>query len=128
MSRNVIFDPCFSVTNKSRSVLCPTEGPWLPAALKIKLRKKLPVALGNKRRASMTGLPWALVTANGWKCRLDTGATNVVDGQRLNYFCTGTQQGLWGAPNRASEPWTIFVAPSQAHKLKHTVAISRAWF
>jgi hypothetical protein len=76
----------------------------------------------------MTGLPWALVTANGWKCRLETGATSVLDGQRLNYSCTGTQRVLWGAPNRGSEPWTIFVAPAQAHKLNHTVAISAAWF
>jgi hypothetical protein len=96
--------------------------------IKIKLRKRLPVALGNKRKGSTAGLPWALETTNGWKCRLATGATNVVDGQRLNYFCSGTQQGLWGAPNRGSEPWTIFAAPAQTHKLNHTVSISDAWF
>jgi hypothetical protein len=128
MSRNFIYDPCFSRSNRSHSVFCPTQGPWLADVIKIKLKKRLPIALGNKQKASMTGLPWALVTANGWKCRLETGATSVLDGQRLNYSCTGTQQVLWGAPNRGSEPWTIFVAPAQAHKLNHTVAISAAWF
>jgi hypothetical protein len=35
--------------------------------------------------------------------------------------------GLWGFPDRASQPWTIFSAPLRATKLSARVAISRAW-
>jgi hypothetical protein len=128
MSGNFIYDPCFSFWNSSGTVLCPSRGPWVASAIKIRLTRKLPVRYGNKRKASTSGLPWALVTVTGWKCRLDTGATSVIGGQRLNYFCTRTQLGLWGAPDRTSEPWTIYAASPQAQTLTDRVGIRAAWF
>jgi hypothetical protein len=73
-------------------------------------------------------LPWALETVAGWKCRLATGATSLVDGKHQNYFSTGTQDSLWGAPSRTSEPWRIYAAPNAAKKLSRKVEIKSAWF
>ena len=128
MSGNFIYDPCFSSTGVRGIVLCPATGPWSSAAIEIKLTRRLPSKYGNKGKPSTKGLPWALLTASGWKCRLDTGATAVVDGRRANYACTGTKDWLWGAPTRQSEPWRIYVAPVSAKKLSRTASIRAAWF
>jgi hypothetical protein len=128
LSGNLIYDPCFSSANAKGIVLCPATGPWSASTIEIKLTSKLPANYGNKGKPSTSGLPWALVTTQGWKCRLTTGASTVVDGKRANYFCTGTADTLWGAPTRASQPWKIYVAPNGAKKLKRKVAISSAWF
>ena len=57
-----------------------------------------------------------------------TGATTVVHGVRLNYFCTGTKNGLWGSPSRRSQPWRIDAALPSARALRRRVGISAAWF
>jgi hypothetical protein len=128
MSGNLIYDPCFSSSNAKGIVLCPASGPWSSSAIKIKLTRKVPIKYGNKGKPSTSGLPWALVTSAGWKCELNTGATSVVRGKRQNYFCTGTQDSLWGAPLRRSQPWKIYVAPTGAKRLRSEVAIQAAWF
>ena len=125
---NLIYDPCFGSANAKGIVLCPAIGPWSSSAIEIELTSKLPSKHGNKGRPSTSGLPWALLTAAGWKCRLDTGASSVIDGQRQNYVCTGTQDSLWGAPSRTSQPWKIYVAPAGAKNLSRKVAIRSAWF
>ena len=128
LSGNLIYDPCFSSAGAAGIVLCPASGPWGSSAIEIKLTEKLPSNLGNKGKPSTSGLPWALMTVAGWKCKLATGATSVVDGKRQNYFCTGTEDALWGAPSRKSEPWSIYAAPNRAKKLSRRVAIKFAWF
>jgi hypothetical protein len=128
LTGNLIYDPCFSSPSAPGIVLCPASGPWTPRAIKIKLTAKLPTKYANPGRPSTTGLPWALVTTSGWRCRLATGATSVVQGRRANYVCTGTKDWLWGAASRRSEPWKILVAPASANKLKRTVGIRSAWF
>lgn len=128
LSGNLIYDPCFSSPTAPGIVLCPASGPWSRRAIEIKLTAQLPTKYANPGEPSTTGLPWALVTTSGWKCRLDTGATSVVRGRRANYACTGINDWLWGAPSRRSEPWKIFVAPASANKLKRTVGIRSAWF
>lgn len=128
MAGNEILDPCFSSPRARGRVLCPATGPWSSSLVELKLTKRLPGQYANRRRPSTFGLPWALRTTLGWRCELATGATTVVHGLRLNYFCTGTKQGLWGSPLRASEPWRIYVAPSSARTLRRRVGISVAWF
>jgi hypothetical protein len=68
------------------------------------------------------------VTISGWNCVRDTGATSIVDGRRANYACSRTNDWLWGAPMRRSEPWRIYAAPGSARKLSRTVGIRAAWF
>jgi hypothetical protein len=47
---------------------------------------------------------------------------------RLNYFCeNGGNNGLWGYPDRRSEPWTILIAPFTARSLHERRAIRHAW-
>jgi hypothetical protein len=128
MSGNFIYDPCFSSASAQGIVLCPATGPWNSAAIEIRLTRSLPNQYGNKGKPSTSGLPWALVTMSGWKCRLATGATTVVDGRRANYGCTRTKDWLWGAPMRRSEPWRIYAASGTARKLSRTIAIRAAWF
>lgn len=126
ISGSTIADPCFTSSKASGFVLCPATGPWSSSVIKVRLNSKLPK--GNSGKPSTHGLPWALVTAQGWKCRLDTGATAVVQGKRLNYFCKGTSKSLWGSPQRGSEPWTIYVAGNHPKKLHTKTGIKAAWF
>lgn len=128
MMGNEIIDPCFSSAHASGVVLCPASGPWSSALIEIKLTKSLPRAYANHGKPSTAGLPWALKTTSGWKCELDTGATAVVHGIRLNYFCTGTKDALWGSPSRKSQPWRIYAATPNATALRQRVGVSSAWF
>jgi hypothetical protein len=126
ISRNLIYDPCFS-SPKVPFVLCPS-GPGSTSAIKIKLTKRLPAGFANKGKPSTSGLPWALQTVSGANCVLATGATNVVDRRRLNFFCGKRRNVLWGDPIRRTEPWMIFSAPADAKRLTRKVAIKTAWF
>ena len=128
MSGNLLYDPCFSTPNANGIVLCTATGPWSSSLIKITLTKKLPTKFANKGKPSMSGIPWALITTSGWKCGLITGATTSLGGERLNYVCKGTQDGLWGGPIRNHEPLTIYAAIPHAKKLSKTVAIKSAWF
>jgi hypothetical protein len=128
MSGNEIVDPCFSSNEARGFVLCSASGPWARGLLEIKLTKKLPTSYANKTKPSTVGLPWALETTSGWRCELATGATDVLHGKRLNYFCDGTERGLWGAPARGTQPWHIYAALPTAKSLSSQVKIRSAWF
>jgi hypothetical protein len=72
--------------------------------------------------------PWALELFGGQRCLFGDGASNVVEGQRLNYFCDASgKEGLWGFPSRGEQPWTILAAGSQATTLSERAPIRRAW-
>jgi len=125
-SGNLVLDPCFSSSRKRGIVVCP-EAPWLNGGVEIHLTKPLP-AHGNHASPSTSLRPWALELATGLRCLFAGGATNVVEGKRLNYFCpAASEQGLWGFPDRTSTPWTILIAPFGATKLSEQVGIGRAW-
>jgi hypothetical protein len=126
-SGNLVLDPCFSSTHDHGIVVCP-EAPWLKQAIEIHLTKPLVHKYGNHSAPSQSLQPWALELYDGRRCLFADGASNVVENQRLNYFCgSGSQEGLWGSANRSSAPWTILSAPFQATKLTESVAISHAW-
>jgi hypothetical protein len=126
---NYIYDPCFSSTFAFGVVVCPT--PWTGTGLEIRLTKPLPQATSHVA-PSLALQPWALQTTAGADCVLSSAAgPPPVHGQRLNYFCGRKAKvglwGLWGVPNRASQPWTILSAPFNATVLSHRVAIRHAW-
>lgn len=126
-SGNLVLDPCFSSAHDRGVVVCP-EAPWLKDGIEIHLTKPLVSADGNHATPSPSLQPWALELASGLRCRFAEGATNVVEGHRLDYFCAGAgSQPLWGLPDRATMPWTILVAPLQARSLSERAAIGRAW-
>jgi hypothetical protein len=128
ISGSTIADPCFSSAKARNFVLCPASGPWNSKVVKVKLVQKLPKGKANQGKPSTHGLPWALVTARGWKCRLNTGATEVVHGKRQNYTCHRTSKSLWGAPQRGSEPWKIYVAGNHPKRFHATTRIKDAWY
>jgi hypothetical protein len=124
---NELADPCFSTSAAAATVVCP-EAPWKDTGIEIRLTKPLPHAETGRGAPSLRSRPWALELYDGQRCVYATGATNVVEGQRLNYFCgAASHTGLWGLPNRRSEPWTILTAPFAAKHLAQRTAIRHAW-
>jgi hypothetical protein len=122
---NELFDPCFSSSLAFGIVVCPV--PWTDSGTEINLSRPLP-SPSSHTPPSLSLEPWAVETADGDYCTLSSGASRVIHGQRLNYFCAGEpKQGLWGFPSRKTQPWTILTAPPTAHKLKTRIAIVRAW-
>ena len=123
---NVIYDPCFSSTFTTGVVVCPT--PWNDQGTEIHLTKPLPARTGADVIPSLSLAPWAIQTASGANCTFASGATSVIHGKRLNYFCgASAKYGLWGFPNRSGQPWTILSAPFTAKVLSGRVAIRHAW-
>jgi hypothetical protein len=123
---SILYDPCFSSSKRKGIVLCP-DAPWLGTGVKITLTKPLPKA-GKRSGASLSLQPWALETYDGRQCLLFSGASRVVDGQRLNYGSMRQDQDpLWGFPDRSTQPWTIFTAPFDAEQLTDRATIRRAW-
>lgn len=126
-SANLVLDPCFSSTHARGIVVCP-EAPWSKNAIRLRLTKPLPHRYANHSVPSQSLQPWALELFDGRRCLFVDGATNVVEGQRLNYFCgTAGEEGLWGSPSRGAATWTILSAPPQARTLSERVTISHAW-
>ena len=123
---NAIYDPCFSSEFAYGVVVCPT--PWNDTGVEIQLTKPLPAA-SSHRAPSGAMQPWAVQTVAGADCVLASVAgPRPIHGRHLNYFCGPSfKLGLWGFPDRRSQPWTIFSAPQNATVLTHRVAIRRAW-
>jgi hypothetical protein len=122
---NTLYDPCFSSSLAFGIVVCPI--PWQGSGTEIHLTKPLPKS-SSHTIPSLSLQPWAVETVSGTFCLLSSGASSVVHGQRLNYFCgKNAKQGLWGFPSRKTQPWTIRIAPLQAKTLKHRVALLHAW-
>ena len=122
---NSLYDPCFSSQFAFGVVVCPI--PWQDKGTEIHLTKPLPKS-GSRPAPSLSLQPWAVETVSGSFCTLSSGASRVVQGHRLNYFCgRNAKQGLWGVPSRKRQPWTILIAPLNAKTLTHRVALVRAW-
>jgi hypothetical protein len=120
---NSTLDPCFS-SEFANNVLCPT--PWSDTAVEINLTKPLPKPT-NHAVPSLKLAPWAIETATGADCLLTSGAEPTASNHdRMNYVCSANL-GLWGYPDRRTEPWTIFSAPPSTRTLTHRAAILHAW-
>lgn len=123
---NELFDPCFSSSAARGKVLCPNLD--VDGGTEIRLTKPLPVLSGDRPAPSLSDQPWNVELTSGHHCAFASGASNVVHGKRLNYFCgTGSHSGLWGYPERHTEPWTILFGPFTATSLNDRRAIRRAW-
>jgi hypothetical protein len=123
---NTIYDPCFSSSRAHGVVICPN--PQLKGGVEIRLTSGLPHAFANTRMQSLKDQPWDIQLTSGRYCSFSSGASEVVRGKRLNYFCgPGTKYGLWGFPRRSSEPWTIFIGPLTATSLHDRRAIRHVW-
>ena len=124
--RNYIYDPCFSASIVSGVVICPNL--QVTGGIEISLQRALPRQDADPGAPSLRNQPWDLELATGQHCAFASGASNVIHGVRLNYFCgPAAKYGLWGFPNRRVKPWTISSAPFTATSLHQQRAIRRAW-
>lgn len=124
---NYIFDPCFSSDNAPGKVVCPNG--TLNGGIEIRLTRGLPYKYEDTGSPSIRGMPWDIQTLGGRYYVILTGATTVVDGQRLNYGCVshGCNGALWGGPRRHTEPWTILWARPTATTLSTLVKLRHVW-
>ena len=123
---NYLYDPCFSSTHAPGVVVCP--GPELRAGVEITLTRGLPRRYVDAGRPSLSHQPWNIELGDGQHCEFDSGATTILDGDRLNYSCgPGGNLALWGYPRRSAEPWTILAAPYSAKRLHQRRAIRHVW-
>lgn len=123
---NLIYDPCISAAQAPGRVVCPNR--QMNGGIMIRLTRPLPRRYANHRPPSLANRPWNIQLANGRHCVYSSGASNVVHGIRLNYFCpAGTGYGLWGIPIRRTQPWTIRSAPFSATNLNQRRMIRRVW-
>lgn len=123
---NFIYDPCISSPRAPGFVICPNLR--VNGGIRIRLTRPLPQRFANRRAAVLGNRPWNIQLVNGRHCAFSSGATNFVQGARLNYFCgRGANYALWGIPNRRVQPWTIRSAPFNARRLTQRRLILRAW-
>jgi len=126
-SGNLVLDPCFSFSRHSASVICPSS-PWSRTGIRLRLTSRLPVGFQTAPAPSTRAQPWALELGDGRRAVFASGASDSAEGMRLNYFFgSSADEGLWGYPDRTSQPWTILIAPLAATQLSARVAIRRAW-
>ena len=126
MSRNFIYDPCFSSSRAKGVVFCPAHA-WARLAVKITLTKKLPSKFADRHQPSTSGQPWAMQTTTGLRCVLEGMGPFINSKQFGDYACTNLQW-LWDQPNRSTEPWTMFIAGVKAKHLTTKTKIAIAWF
>lgn len=121
-----LYDPCISSPRARGFVICPNLR--VNGGIRIRLTRALPQRFANRRAPVLANRPWNIQLANGRHCAYSSGATNFVQGARLNYLCGGgVNYGLWGIPNRGAQPWTIRSAPFNATRLTQRRLIIRAW-
>jgi hypothetical protein len=124
---NDIFDPCFTPrTSHPPSLACP-ESPFLNRVVLLRLKKPLPSPNSTTQWLQPHNQPWGLRLMNGDRCVFETGATDVIKGERMNYSCAGKDAWLIGLPDQRKPVWTIQSSdyPSKGVKL---VSIAEAVF
>jgi hypothetical protein len=123
---NFLYDPCFSSPLVPGKVLCP--GVNVTSGVEIKLTRGLPKRYADSGKPSLKQQPWDIQLTDGRHFQYSSGASNFVDGKRLNYFCGATcPVGLWGFPRRHTQPWTIVIARVTAKSLRTRRAIRHVW-
>jgi hypothetical protein len=123
---NDLYDPCFSSAAAPGVVICPNANP--ATGTEIRLTSPLPTAEAGHGSPSPRSRPWTLELFDGAHCSRVSGATSVVHGVPLDYFCAGnTRSGLWGDPRRRTEPWTILSGPVAATVLSRRVSVEHVW-
>jgi hypothetical protein len=100
-----ILDPCFARAPQTRTLACAAS-PFSHRLISLSLKKPL---TGDQNATTRwlqpKGEPWGLKLKNGDTCVFVTGATDAVEGERLNYACRKTGW-IIGAPDRSAPIWT----------------------
>ncbi|GHO83538.1 hypothetical protein [Dictyobacter formicarum] len=118
---NIIYDPCFSLASQPNSVICDASPATDTRGLKFSLAGSLPLTTVT----SVDTQPWVLQLSGGVYCTFATGATGLVDDERVDYGCTNNTV-IAGLPKQGTI-WTAKVVPlGQTHTIVTTVI--HAWF
>jgi hypothetical protein len=105
MARNSIYDPCFASAGHPHAVACSSD-PFAKRIVLFKLTKPLPSAPTPMTQwLQPHNQPWGLALTNGEKCIFETGATDAVHDERLNYQCKDPRW-IIGQPNNSTPLWT----------------------
>jgi hypothetical protein len=117
-SGNLVLDPCWAQRDGDH-VLCAAS-PWRRVVARVGVRH-LPVVHGVPRNI------WGIRLVAGQRCTFQQGASGVVRGQRVSYFC-GKRLYLYGEPDRSTPRWRIGAAVfRQGHfHVVHDVRIATA--
>jgi hypothetical protein len=123
---NGVYDPCWVQSTKSL-VVC-LSAPWSFRLVQLKVKHYSNA--GRTTKSSKT--PWGVQLANGVQCGLADGATTLIAGKRLSYFCSHVKDVLYGGVNRSGRTWTIRRATPKGHHGRYRKAgrvnLTKAWF
>ncbi|MEO7201545.1 MAG: hypothetical protein ABI431_02540 [Candidatus Tumulicola sp.] len=126
MSGNSIYDPCFAPSDHPHAVAC-SHDPFAKRVVLFKLTKPLPSAPTPMTQwLQPHNQPWGLVLTNGEKCFFETGATDAVHDERLNYQCKDPRW-IIGQPDQSAPLWTAQSVNWPNKRVTH-VAIAQAVF
>ena len=92
---NDICDPCFSSALSQGEVVCPDVN--LTSGIEIKLTRGLPRRSADSGKPSLRNQPWDIELTDGRHFGFASGASNIIDGKRLNYFCARAAGSACGA-------------------------------
>jgi hypothetical protein len=123
-SGNLILDPCYREphhSTRARVVFC-VDSPWDRSAIRLGVSGRL----RTSPRKARGGPPWALQLITDRRCVYASGATTVVRGSRLNYFCIGGRY-LFGSPDRRRPLWRIREARDRFGAGMRMAGIKVAW-
>lgn len=120
---NIIYDPCFElVASKSGSpVICDPNPAKGQKGIRVNLDQPLPRAEAYKGPDTQA---WQLVLANGTFCSFLTGATGMVNKQRIDYGCSDGSV-LIGLP-QTGKVWMVKVQASGSTTLKD-MPVKEVW-
>lgn len=98
-------DPCFSM-GASRFVVACARSPFERSVTLLSLKKQLTENDDPTTHwLEPKGIPWGIRLTNGDECLFVWGATDAIEGERLNYVCL---KAGWiiGGPDRSTAMWT----------------------
>ncbi|GCF11324.1 hypothetical protein [Dictyobacter arantiisoli] len=98
---NTIYDPCFSALQQKSYVICDANPAGDTRGMKVTFLDSLPASTATKN----TARPWILQLSDGTTCTFITGATALINGERVNYACND-QSVIPGYPKQGTI-WTV---------------------
>ncbi|GLV54829.1 hypothetical protein KDH_17250 [Dictyobacter sp. S3.2.2.5] len=119
---SIIYDPCFSSANYPNAVICDANPARYTRGLKATLAGKLPVTTAAEASAQ----PWVLQLPNNVYCTFATGATWIVNNERVDYGCTDNTV-IAGLPKQGTI-WTANVVPQGQMTRTVVTTVVHAWY
>ena len=126
MRNNGIYDPCFAPATANPRVVYCVASIRTKHVFAMQLTHALPHELANAVTPTTRAMPWSIDLADGTSCDYSSGATGVVGGRRVNFFCSGGRV-LLGDPDRSEPVWHIRAMPQDGGKTA-LVTIAAAYF